>query len=172
MDEHGHSDRKAFFQFLADMNLIGGNRPGLHNRFRCEFPGYFDPDPAVNQVLERLRERGIRFALLSNGGSELQRAKLANSGLLSFFEPDRILISEEIGCAKPDPRAFEILVNAAGVLPGEILFVGDHFENDITGAAACGLQTCWVKADPSLEIAARCDYRIASLIEIESVCLT
>lgn len=171
-DGGGHSDREEFFRFLAKMNLFKGNRIGLHNRFRREFPSYFEPDPAVEGVLQSLRNRGLGLALLSNGGTEMQRAKLANAGLTKFFESDRILISEEIGCAKPDPEAFRILAERLDIDPGEILYVGDHPEKDIAGAAACGLRTCWINRDPDLDSELSCDYRIASLSELESVCLT
>ena len=57
-------------------------------------------------------------------------------------------------------------------LPEEILFVGDHPEMDVAGAATCGFKTCWVNADPSLDFEPPCDYQIASITEIESLCLT
>ncbi|MDF1754402.1 MAG: HAD family hydrolase [Verrucomicrobiales bacterium] len=145
LDNHGHSSREELFAVLSKEIGAGAE---LWNRFKSEFPGYFEPDPVVTGVLEALRDDGIALAVLSNGGGKLQRAKMQAAGIDSFFTPSRILISGELGVAKPDARAFQLVCERLGRPAGEILFVGDHPEIDIAGAAAYGMQTCLITHHP------------------------
>jgi putative hydrolase of the HAD superfamily len=52
----------------------------------------------------------------------------------------RIVVdSHVVGVAKPDPRIFASAVDALGVEPERILYVGDSVANDVVGARAAGL---------------------------------
>ncbi len=173
-DAHGHSDRTAFFRHLARMRIFQGNGPGLRNRFIQQFPAYFQSDSAVHELLQRLSDRSLKLAVLTNGSSEMQRAKLNHAGLTKFFEPGDILISGEIGHDKPAPEAFKMLSDRLDTAPENTLFVGDHPEYDISGAAALGFQTCWLPVSSVLDelTAPPFDFKISSLLELESTCLT
>ncbi len=61
--------------------------------------------------------------------------------IVSTFE--HLFISNEIGLRKPDAKAFEHILQHAGVLPGEMLFFDDTAEN-IGGAKRVGIQTVLV----------------------------
>lgn len=69
-------------------------------------------------VLTNLKEKGIRLGLLTNGGSDSQRAKLERFALSDYF--DYIGISEEIGHAKPDAAVFELALTA--LIPRQPIF--------------------------------------------------
>jgi putative hydrolase of the HAD superfamily len=90
-------------------------------------------------VLARLRAAGLRVGLLTNGPSELQRRKLEATGLAGAF--DAIAISEEVGCAKPHPRAFEAALALLGCDAAGTAMVGDSPLYDVQGALAAGLAT-------------------------------
>lgn len=89
-------------------------------------------------VLARLRERGIRTAILTNGPSDGQRRKLKATGLGD--EVDFVAIGEEIGVSKPSPRAFHTVIERFAVPPAETLMVGDSPVLDYDAALAAGLQ--------------------------------
>ncbi len=92
-------------------------------------------------VVEQLRPRH-RLALITNGLAEVQRPRLARSPLATAFE--HVLISEELGVAKPDPAFFEIALGRLGNPdPRAVLVVGDSLSSDIAGGRAAGLDTCW-----------------------------
>ncbi len=93
-------------------------------------------DDAVGTITE-LRAAGIRIGLLTNGPSWLQRRKLAVTDLAR--ELDSIAISDEIGVAKPDPRAFHLAADMLGCEPREVAMVGDSPAYDIAGAIDAGL---------------------------------
>jgi putative hydrolase of the HAD superfamily len=91
-----------------------------------------DAIPTVRMV----RARGLRVGLLTNGPSELQRRKLAVTGIEPELEG--IAISEEIGAAKPDPRAFVLAAAMLDLETTETAMVGDSPVYDIAGAHAAG----------------------------------
>ena len=82
------------------------------------------------------------FGVVTNGPTEVQRAKLELLGIDRLV--DFVLVSEEFGVAKPDPEIFREALRLAGVRPQEAIFVGDSAEFDIAGAHAAGIPTVWV----------------------------
>jgi 2-haloacid dehalogenase len=92
-------------------------------------------------VLEALRATH-RFAIITNGLSDVQRPRLASSPLAPMIE--HLLISEELGVAKPDPAFFDIAIERLGrPSRAEVLIVGDSLSSDIAGGVASGIDTCW-----------------------------
>ena len=164
-DSHGISCRAAFFDWLAlRFPQLDGD---LWGRFQREIADFVEPIPGVAPLLQGLTDEGFAVAILSNGGSKLQRAKLAAAGLERWFPPDRILISEEIGFEKPDPRAFAALREVLS--SDEVLFVGDQLDADIKGAKRAGLQACWLGGDRSEALA---DSVIARITDLEHLLLS
>lgn len=92
----------------------------------------------VQPVLARLREQGIRTAILTNGPSDGQRRKLKATGLGE--QVDHVAIGEEQGFSKPLPQAFHSVVGRFGVGNGETLMVGDSPLLDYDAALSAGLQ--------------------------------
>lgn len=97
--------------------------------------------PEVKEVLAALRGR-FRLGIISNGPSDLQRYKLKLFDLEREFDP--IIISGEVGVAKPDPAIFRRALELAKVSPSEALYVGDSPTYDIAGAKGVGMQMVWV----------------------------
>ncbi len=61
---------------------------------------------------------------------------------------DQIATSAEWGVAKPDPGFFARVIGMAPGEPGEIVYVGDHRDNDIIPAKAAGLRTAFIRRGP------------------------
>jgi FMN hydrolase / 5-amino-6-(5-phospho-D-ribitylamino)uracil phosphatase len=95
-----------------------------------------EPFAEVLPALEKLKAR-FRLATLSNGNADL-----AVIGMAHHFEI--MLSAGALGCAKPDPRAYESLADALTLKPAEILFVGDEPHADVVGPRTAGMQTVWV----------------------------
>jgi len=81
---------------------------------------------------------GGRTAFLSNGVVEAMARIRAERHLERWF--DVVVVSCEVGAAKPNPVIFEMCLSQLGVKPRQALFVDDRIEN-IEGAARLGLQT-------------------------------
>jgi len=95
-----------------------------------------DSVPAVRALQQR-----VLTGLVTNGPSGIQRAKLERLGIARLFP--LVVISEEVGVAKPDATIFHMALARAGVRPEEALFIGDHPVNDVAGAARAGLVSVW-----------------------------
>jgi putative hydrolase of the HAD superfamily len=93
--------------------------------------------PEVLQTLTGLRSIGIRLVVLSNWDRRLLRT-LKDLRLDGFFE--KIYISTLIGYAKPNPGAFQYVVDDLKVPRQEILHVGDTLEEDILGAQQANIR--------------------------------
>jgi len=101
-------------------------------------------DDAV-ATLRHVRAAGIRVGLLTNGPSELQRRKLAVTGI--EVELDAVGISEELGAHKPAAAAFEAVLELLGCSADEAAMVGDSLANDVAGALAHGFaRVVWVSS--------------------------
>lgn len=89
---------------------------------------------------------------------------------------DFIATSAEWGVAKPDPAFFEQVIKAAPGDPEEILYVGDHRDNDLVPAKAAGLRAAIIRrgpwghlwADDPL-VAKLADWHISSLAELPAL---
>lgn len=94
----------------------------------------------VIPTLTKLRERGLKLALVSNTfipGFVLDK-HLDMHDLLEFF-PHRIY-SSDVGVCKPHPRIFEVALRQVGVKAADALFVGDIVRKDIVGAQRVGMR--------------------------------
>ena len=98
--------------------------------------------PGAITTLKNLRKRDIRLALVTNGGSEMQRAKIQKFKLAPFF--DNILIEGEFGCGKPDERVFLHTLDKLNVPAADAWMVGDDLERDISPCLALGIYSLWV----------------------------
>ena len=83
-----------------------------------------------------------RLGVISNGSSARQRQKLAAAGVLDRFAV--VVISEDIGVAKPDPGIFQAACRAVGTSPSACLHVGDRLDVDALGACDAGLRGVWL----------------------------
>lgn len=83
-----------------------------------------------------------RLGVVSNGQGAQQRRKLAALGIDDRFEC--IVISEDVGCRKPEPEIFRQACAKLSVSPEEAAYVGDRYEIDALGARAAGLSGIWL----------------------------
>jgi HAD superfamily hydrolase (TIGR01549 family) len=120
-------------------------------------------NPGAIETLERLQGR-FKLGLVTNGETDSQRGRLHATGLDRFFTA--VLISDEAGCAKPDPRIFELALEALGVGAGETLYVGDSIEHDYGGAQAAGIDFCYYQPDESAHLDVQPALRVRCLAEL------
>lgn len=86
-----------------------------------------------------------KIGIITNGFSALQQVRLERTGLRDYF--DLLVISEEVGVAKPNKKIFDYALEQAGNPDrSRVLMVGDTAESDILGGINAGLATCWLNA--------------------------
>jgi putative hydrolase of the HAD superfamily len=93
----------------------------------ADVDGWLRPNPlTLPTLLRRVRRTGIRLALLSNAPEPIARAIDGSRWSRDF---DHCYYSCRLGAAKPDPRAFRIVLRDLGAKPDEVLFIDDRAEN-------------------------------------------
>jgi putative hydrolase of the HAD superfamily len=97
--------------------------------------------PGAHETLDRLKQLGVRLALITNGAAEPQRAKVVRFALAERF--DHIQIEGEHGFGKPEERAYTHAMQALGVEPGETWMVGDNLEWEIAAPQRLGIFSIW-----------------------------
>lgn len=123
---------------VADPDLVAD----LAERFVWERGRRQIPFDEAVGVLCALRAAGHHLVLLTNGDRDLQRRKVAASGLLPLF--DGVVISGLLGIGKPDPAIFVHALGLVGGRPEAAVMVGDSPHRDIAGANAAGIRGVWV----------------------------
>lgn len=96
------------------------------------------PLPHAEETVKALSEK-LPVILLTNGITVIQKSRLANSSIREWVTG--VVISQEAGVAKPDPRIFEIALD--GIDPRDALMIGDGTGSDVLGANRAGVDVCW-----------------------------
>jgi putative hydrolase of the HAD superfamily len=99
------------------------------------------PAPQDRRDSDRLKESGVKWALITNGAAEPQRAKVVRFALEHRF--DHIQIEGEHGFGKPEERAYIHAMEALGVGPHETWMVGDNLEWEIVAPQRLGIHAIW-----------------------------
>jgi len=95
--------------------------------------------PEVIPVLSRLKARGLKLGLVANVVAEARSRFIDRYGLSKYLEA--IVISEEVGLSKPDPRIFRRALRMLDARPTETIFIGDRLDTDIRPAKSLGMKT-------------------------------
>jgi YjjG family noncanonical pyrimidine nucleotidase len=110
-----------------------------------------------------------RVVILTNGIAEVQRGRLELSPIRAFVAD--IVISEEAGCAKPDPAIFARALERAGLADkSRSIMIGDSLSSDIRGAVGFGIDSCWVNfSGAPNDTGLRPTYEVRSLAGITEI---
>lgn len=98
--------------------------------------------PHARRVLRSLRASGIRVGVVTNGHADKQRNTVEALNLGSLL--DDLLINEEVGVSKPDPRIYTLALERLGVAAADAWFVGDSPRNDVWGPQQVGLRAAYL----------------------------
>ena len=151
-------------EFIATIGYPESAVDPFKHAFRAAWGKTHTLMPEARETLEALRAKGYRLFAASNSFAHLQRSRLEQAGILSFFEDT--YISMDIGYDKPDIRFYQEALRRCGLRPHEVLMIGDSMTTDILGAQNAGLGVIFFNRrnepiDPSLNIPS-----VSSLSEI------
>ncbi|NNG17467.1 MAG: HAD family hydrolase [Gemmatimonadales bacterium] len=105
--------------------------------------------PDVTATLRVLQQAGYPLVIISNWQCGLSHFSVE----LGFGKAFRhVLASAELGLAKPDPAIFLEAARRLGLPPGQILHVGDTYDDDFEGATAAGFQAVLLCRDRVAEV--------------------
>jgi putative hydrolase of the HAD superfamily len=149
---NGFDYTRAAWAELADVVFAGliESRPSATSLFTALYERFADPDvwhvyPDVRPTLCALRAAGLPLAVISNWDDRL-RPLLARLELTPLL--DVLVISSEVGVAKPAPAIFHHAAARLGVPAPEILHIGDDPRSDYRGALDAGFQAALLHRGP------------------------
>ncbi len=120
------------------------------------------------EELVRYLAKKYPLTVVTNGFVEVQYEKFDKSGLRDCFA--HIVLSEEIGCQKPNPRIFEEALRMNGLQAEEVVMIGDSWSSDIQGAINAGIDQIWIrKSNDPLPEEQSATYLVKTLSEIMNI---
>ena len=128
---------ERFRRFLSEKQL-DDDPERVADRFAQLLGQQVIPLPYAEETVKALSER-LPVILLTNGITVIQKRRMAASPIRHWISG--MVISQEVGCSKPDPNIFEIALN--GVDPRDALMIGDGTGSDVLGANRAGVDVCW-----------------------------
>jgi len=124
--------------------------------------------PEVRDTLARLKQAGMRTAILSNGSPQMLKAAVEGAQIPHLL--DAVLSIEEVGIYKPHPRVYQLAVERLGLEAGAIAFQSANAW-DAWAASAFGMRVVWCnRYDQRPEkLPGRPDREIRSLAELPAL---
>ncbi|WP_075183090.1 pyrimidine 5'-nucleotidase [Pantoea sp. 1.19] len=117
----------------------------LNDGFMAAMADICLPLEGAVELLNALKGR-VKMGIITNGFTALQQIRLTRTGLIDHF--DVLVISEQVGQAKPHPAIFDYALQRMGEPPrARVLMVGDNPDSDVLGGIRAGLGTCWLNRD-------------------------
>jgi FMN phosphatase YigB (HAD superfamily) len=147
-------------------------------RVAPEAPSRFALFPDARACLERIASardshgEPYRLGVIANQPTWIRRS-LEEWDILRYFEPDSLVISDEVAVSKPHSEIFQFALKQAGITPDEAVMVGNDYFNDVEPSKWLGMRTIWVERDDPYAPGAlpvqdpwAADARISSLSEV------
>ena len=116
------------------------------NEVEVSSVGSVELKPGATELLEHLRERGIKIGIATRSCGEYARRSMEASRLAGYF--DVVLARDEVEFPKPDPRHLLQIVEELDASPESAVFVGDT-ETDQRTARAAGIPFIGVPSSES-----------------------
>lgn len=144
-DRGGHRPR---LEFLSALTKLTGHHLSIeelledHDR---RLAGSYRLTEDTRAALDDARAAGWTIAVVTNGPTVVQTRKLEATGLDAIV--DAVVISQEVGVAKPDPLIFRTAAERADATLEGAWMVGDNLDADIAGAHGVGARSVWVKRE-------------------------
>ena len=128
---------KSIRKFSIDKNM----KNDLLNLYKI-----LSPYPEVKEVLENLKKKSFKLAILSNGTPSLLSDLIKNSDLNNLF--DDLFSVEEVKVYKPDSRVYELPVKKYNIKASEVTFLSANTW-DVSGGGNFGYNSIWVNRNKS-----------------------
>lgn len=109
----------------------------------------FNPRPGAVEMLTRLKEIGLKLALVSDCGYEVS-VLWEETFLASLIDVPVLSCREKV--VKPNPRIYQIALERLGVEPSRCLYVGDGGSRELTGALKLGMNPILIRVDYDHEL--------------------
>ena len=144
-EKEGMEYQKVFQDFLMqvvgkiDYKILAHAIVGYRKTER----GFMQPYPKVKSTLNKLKQKGIRLAILTDAPRMRAWLRLAEMELSDYFE--FVVTFDDTKVRKPNKKTFSLILKKLNLSPEEVMMVGDSLDKDIKGANDMGMKTCYAK---------------------------
>lgn len=186
--EYGSNSSKHYNYFLRRYNRLDRNKPiipysdqfkfiaaavmAYHNEKINSIRVFKDVVPC----LEQLKEQKIETAIITDGRPIKQYEKILRLKIDNLV--DLIIVSDEIGVRKPNPKLFIHCLKKFGVKGNETIYIGDRIDKDIIPALMNNIYSIYIhrggkydthKTNMKFPPEASPDYEISDLSELGAI---
>jgi len=159
---------KRFEQFLEEIGRTDLDAQEMATVYADSLGMQSVPIEGAIEAVERW-SRILPVIIVTNGISRIQHGRMEGSPVKEFVSG--LIISEEVGVAKPDPKMLYMGMEMAGVTDkSRALMLGDSLSSDIAAAANAQVDACWYNpkaAENKKGLPVR--YEIRSLDEVDAI---
>jgi putative hydrolase of the HAD superfamily len=129
---------QSYWQAVAAVAQRSIGDAEIERLVRIDSESWGRPDPVMVEWARKLREAGIRTAVLSNMPAAIRDFLTHSAGWMPRF--DCLTFSCDLGVCKPDPAIYQQCLTKLGVGASEALFLDDRLEN-VEGAQRVGMHS-------------------------------
>lgn len=183
VNEYGSNSSKHYDYFIRRLNTIEDFSISFNEQYKyiaAAVMAYHQEKidsiklyDDVKPTLKKIKDMGIKSAIISDGIPIKQYEKILRLKIDKFV--DLIVITDEIGIRKPNPKLFEYFLEKFGVKGNETIYVGDNIEKDIIPANLNNIYTIYIHrggkydlslSEQNLDDKSTPDYEIHQLYEL------
>lgn len=146
--KHGSCARSRQLAFLWLFESFGIPQAYHHAEefdqlYWSSFISFMKPASAALKLLSDCKQANIPVCLVSDMQMSVQVKKLEALGMIDLI--GFMVTSEETGIEKPAPAMFQAALSKLGLLPSEVIMIGDSHTKDCVGAERIGIKAYQVK---------------------------
>lgn len=142
-DMAAQHNRVLYFQKMLELLGVSPFKYDLqvYNYFWDNFLNRISLFPEALKFIDDARALGIKIGICTDMTAHIQFRKIDRLGLTDRL--DAMITSEEAGVEKPNRRMFDMIAEKLGVKNEEVIYVGDSYKKDVTGAKNAGMTPIW-----------------------------
>ncbi len=165
--QEGLEDSKIFQKFLKHVTGKVDYKKLAYAivAYRQARTGFLHPYPGTKRTLIKLKEKGMKLAILSDAPKLKAWIRLAGMGLDDFF--DVVVALEDTGRTKPSRLPFRAALKQLKLKPEQCIMVGDRPTRDILGAKKLKMKTAFAKyGTDGREKTVKSDFVLESIVDL------
>ena len=141
---------KNFWQITEDSLDKSMNAFNIDKSMRNELLDLYktlNTFPEVRNILNKLKEKNYKLAILSNGTPSLLNELVKSNNIENIF--DDIFSIEDVGVYKPDSRVYDIPTKKYQLQKNEVAFLSANTW-DVSGGGNYGYHAIWVNRNNNI----------------------
>lgn len=139
-DAKGHKYKNHLDDTFCTLRLSEDHKDSLISFFHKEQSDKEYAYEYSREVIELLKQKGFRIGIITDGLKGYQENRIKRTGFDGLCD----FIHYGDDHQKPDPAFFNMCIKGEGILPHELLYVGDHVAKDVEGSLAVGSKACYI----------------------------